>query len=550
MAEGMNLPSMFDTQYAMGRQMEEDAFSAGQLPLGGGMMYASSMKGDIQNQGLMSLAGLMGGKGDPRMEKQKIIERVMQEFGKQPETIEDYKIIARMFNGYGAYDFAEKAMEQVREIQKNATQTTYKTEKVGIMKNGQRYTQTWKVDNAGNYIKLLGEQLTSEPSSSTASIPSAKEDAYALFLKSDKYIDATDKAAAIQEWESGYARSLLKPTAEDTPPILLGKFTRLAKERILEQRPDIGAEELTMLSNEQGQVDLDNYNVLLEQREKAGTYSPLQLQDMINPATLAIDPFTNKKGLLYDPKLPNGRNYTEPESQVAAKEYKRLNSDEVFEQMSDEANFKDVNATLQADNLVADGAASELIDLQQMLDLLEGGATTNWGQEWKLGWAGLFDSLGFTQAELSSNEILRTKMKKMALDRLAFLKGAASDKDIEFVEAAGAQMNKSKKANTVILRVSQILAKETVDNNNHMNQWVQAHKDNNKGRSPSSTQYRNELIRFKNRPEKQSISEQIKVTMEEVLNITPDLAFNETIHEYASNTATITALKDKYSNKE
>ena len=566
MAEGMNLPSMFDTQYAMGRQMEEDAFSAGQLPLGGGMMYASSMKGDLENAQLMSLAGMMGGKGDPRMEKQKTIERVMQEFGKQPETIEDYKTIARMFNGYGEYGFAEKAMEQVREIQKNATQTTYKTEKVGIMKNGQRYTQTWKVDNAGNYIKLLGEQLTSEPSSSTASIPSAKEDAYALFLKSTDYINATDKAAAIQDWESGYARDLLKPTAEDTPPVLLGKFTRLAKESMLEQNPDIDPVELTMLSDEKGQEDYDDYLVRLEQREKAGTYSPLQLQGMINPATLAIDPFTEKKGLLYDPKLPNGRNYTEPESLVAAQEYKRINSDEVFQQMSDEANFKDVNATLQADNLIADGAASELIDLQQMLDLLEGGATTNWGQDWKLGWAGLFDSLGFTQGELSDNEILRTKMKTMALARLGFLKGAASDKDIEFVEAAGAQMNKSKDANTVILRVSQILANQTVDNNNHMNQWVQAHKDNNKGRSPSSTQYRNELIRFKNRGLKMKngsiaplregetalvpISTQIKTTMEEVLNITPDLDFNQTIHEYTSNTVTINALKEKYSKKE
>ena len=76
MAEGMNLPSMFDTQYAMGRQMEDDAMAAGKLPLGGGMMYASSMKGDIRNQGLMSLAGLMGGKGDPRMEKQKIIKHL------------------------------------------------------------------------------------------------------------------------------------------------------------------------------------------------------------------------------------------------------------------------------------------------------------------------------------------------------------------------------------------------------------------------------------------------------------------------------------------
>ena len=161
MAEGMNLPSMFDTQYAMGRQMEEDAYKAGQLPLGGGMMYASSMKGDLENAQLMSLAGMMGGKGDPRMEKQKIIERVMQEFGKQPETIEDYIAVANLFNGYGEHGFAEQAMDQARELQKD-TKKTYTTETIGVMKDGKRYTQTWQFVN-GQKTTKLGEYLTSEP---------------------------------------------------------------------------------------------------------------------------------------------------------------------------------------------------------------------------------------------------------------------------------------------------------------------------------------------------------------------------------------------------
>ena len=478
---GMNLPSMFDTQNTMDRQMEDDAMAAGRLPLGGGMMYASSMKGDLENQQLMSLAGALGGAGNPMMDKQKAIESVMQEFGRQPETIEDYKTVAQMFNSIGQYSFAEKAMEQVKEIQKNATQTTFKTEKVGIMKNGERYTQTWKVDNAGNYVKLLGEQRTSEPSTSTQTAPKPKDDAYRSWLVANPNPTAQD----IQDWESGYARSLLKaPNESETETnVILGRFIREQKLKIKTEQPQISDSDLDMLAAEEAQIQLDNYNVRLEQRQNAGTYSPLQLQDMINPNTLAINPETELAGTLYNANLPNGRKYTSAESQVAAKQYKRLNSDEVYVQMKDEENFKDVNKIMTANNLVADGARSELNDLGTMVELLENGAKTGFAQEFKDEFASLLESVGIENPRLASNQVLRTKMKSLALARLAFLKGAASDKDIDFVEAAGAQMNKSEEANMVVLKIAQILANETVDNNNYMNQWVQTFKDKNKGRT-------------------------------------------------------------------
>ena len=116
MAEGLGIPSMFDTRMAMGRQMEDDAMAAGRLPLGGGMMYASSMKGDLENQQLMGLAGALGGAGNPMMDKQKAIESVMQKFGRQPETAEDYRKIASMFNEIGQYDFAEKSIAMMTAI--------------------------------------------------------------------------------------------------------------------------------------------------------------------------------------------------------------------------------------------------------------------------------------------------------------------------------------------------------------------------------------------------------------------------------------------------
>ena len=530
---GMGLPSMFDTKYAMDRELESDAQLAGRLPLGGGMLYASSMKGDLENRNLMNLSSMLGGTGDPRLEKQKAVDSVMKEFGRQPESIQDYKTIAKMFNSIGQYDFAEKAMDEVAEIQKNATQTTFKTEKVGIMKDGKRYTQTWKVDNAGNYVKLLGEQLTSEPSSTTTSAPKPKDDAYKIWLAGNPNATAQD----IQDWESGYARSLLKtPSQGEGDPVLLGKYIREQKQKIKLEQPEIADADLEMLAAEEGQLQFDTYNALLAQKENAGTYSPLQLQDMINPDTLAINPETQNAGTLYNASVPNGRNYTSAEAQVASKEYKRLNSDEVYEQMRDEENFKDVNKIMTANNLIADGAADELYDLGVMVNLLENGAKTGFAQEWKDEFASALESVGIVNPKLASK-------------RLAFLKGAASDKDIDFVEAAGAQMNKSEEANLVILKIAQILANETVDNNTHMNQWVQNFKDNNKDRSPNSAQHRAELARYKNRAEKISITDQIGSTMQDVLNLEPDLSFNAEQKEYANNAALISAMKEKYPNK-
>ena len=101
----------------------------------------------------------------------------------------------------------------------------------------------------------------------------------------------------------------------------------------------------------------------------------------------------------------------------------------------------------------------------------------------------------------------------------------------------------------LILKIAQILANETVDNNTHMNQWVQNFKDNNKDRSPNSAQHRAELARYKNRAEKISIADQINTTMQDVLNLEPDLSFNAEQKEYANNAALISAMKEKYPNK-
>jgi len=192
-----NIPSMFDTKAAINRQMVTDAHAAGTAGYGGryGMYYGASLAGDRYRQGLMGVAGMLGGEPDPRIGKQQALDEIMQRFP-NPETPEDFIEIANGLQGIGLYTEANKAMDMANEIRSSmperktikgadgynyyvdtgervlpgvtkTDETTYKTEKVGIMKDGKRYTQTWQVDNNGNMIKMLGEQLTSEPTVDT-----------------------------------------------------------------------------------------------------------------------------------------------------------------------------------------------------------------------------------------------------------------------------------------------------------------------------------------------------------------------------------------------
>ena len=109
------MANMYDTQAAMDRQIVDDAYKAGQLPLGGGMMFASSGMGDLYNQGLMGLAGMMGGEPDPRIGKQQALDEIMQRFP-NPETPEDFIEIANGLQGIGLYTEANTAMDMATSI--------------------------------------------------------------------------------------------------------------------------------------------------------------------------------------------------------------------------------------------------------------------------------------------------------------------------------------------------------------------------------------------------------------------------------------------------
>ena len=120
MAVSVELPGMFDVQAAQERQMIDDAQLAGQLPLGGGMMFASSGMGDIYNQGLMGLAEMMGGAPDPATAKQQKIAEIMERFP-NPETANDFMKVYHALNDAGIYDFAGQIFNMASELSNQKT---------------------------------------------------------------------------------------------------------------------------------------------------------------------------------------------------------------------------------------------------------------------------------------------------------------------------------------------------------------------------------------------------------------------------------------------
>ena len=191
MAE-LNFPSMFDTRQAISRQMQDDAMLAGSNltdSLGGGMMYASSLMGDLNNQGLMGIAGMFGG-GDPRMQQQQALDEIMARFP-DPQTPEDFVEIANALQGMGLHNYAEKARGMANEIRtsmperktiKGADGFNYyvdtgervlpgvqTSEKYTIKeiktqdKDGNPITETWQVNSKGELVNHITSAPTHKP---------------------------------------------------------------------------------------------------------------------------------------------------------------------------------------------------------------------------------------------------------------------------------------------------------------------------------------------------------------------------------------------------
>ena len=120
MAVSVELPGMFDLQAAREQQSHKTGYEAAQIPLGRVPIYASSVGGDIYNEGLMGLAGMLGGAPDPAVAKQQKVAEIMERFP-DPQTPDEFMEVYHALNAAGIYDFAAQIFNMASELRTQET---------------------------------------------------------------------------------------------------------------------------------------------------------------------------------------------------------------------------------------------------------------------------------------------------------------------------------------------------------------------------------------------------------------------------------------------
>ena len=131
----------------------------------GGMMLANARDiGRSQGDVYANLGRMLTGEEeavDPRLVRMQKLQEIMEQVP-EPDTYDEYIKLAGLMNKAELYGEATEAMKMANEIKSSMPTPAYTTGKIGIMKDGRRYTQTWQFVD-GKKTTLLGEQLTDAP---------------------------------------------------------------------------------------------------------------------------------------------------------------------------------------------------------------------------------------------------------------------------------------------------------------------------------------------------------------------------------------------------
>lgn len=156
---------------------------------------------------------------------------------------------------------------------------------------------------------------------------------------------------------------------------------------------------------------------------------------------------------------------------------------------------KSINAdlvNLEKEKKIAD---EQIQNLTFMKQLFEAGATTGYGEEYILSAKKAANRLFGANFETASAEALSVAFKNEALNQVQKLSGAASDKDIEFVEASRARLGLSPQANKLLIEYNLFLADKQSDMDDYMTDWVANNPE------ASYAQYKQEKNKWRNKPE-------------------------------------------------
>ena len=146
---------------------------------------------------------------------------------------------------------------------------------------------------------------------------------------------------------------------------------------------------------------------------------------------------------------------------------------------------------------------TDLIRTEEMLRAYEEGAKSGWGQTWiNTGNKIAQEFFGLPQEEGTvQTDRLEQLFKDYTLDRMAKLKGTPSDKDLDLVERAGATMDRSRAANTMIIEFDRFLLNEQKNQHDYMSNWLTNYIAT-ENEYPAGYQWDAQINQFRNRNDK------------------------------------------------
>ena len=482
----LNFPSMFDTRQAISRQMQDDAHKAGVAGGGSkryGMYYGASLGGDRYGQGLMGLAGMMGGEPDPRIGKQQALDEIMQRFP-NPETPEDFIEIANGLQGIGLYTEANTAMDMANE-----TRTSMPGPDEIIIKeikttdtDGTPVTKTVRFNKTkGVIVEVLSVAPTWEPAE-----PTEETFTYKSFPSTNAQGQRVDEMWKINS--SGERVELMSTQLKDKPvtekeltldeqiyEANLAPYVASAKANIQSATSTTGIlseEDMNAQAREQAMRDYSKVQNLAKNQTDGTTF------------TKNVDFFLAQKGT-------DGKNLytlTQAIAQATSLDHKTVSEED---QIAQNAAVLEEEKSMTALELTANDNVRLNSQMLSLLDSIETGAWEDVkfrAARW----------LGFDD-DLPSREMFFSLATAKVMEYTQMTKGAISDAEMQLFQSAAVSMGKTTEGNRMLLMFAQAGAEATKRVAQHMRTWKLEQKANNQ--KFNYTQFINERERYRNSDE-------------------------------------------------
>ena len=216
----------------------------------------------------------------------------------------------------------------------------------------------------------------------------------------------------------------------------------------------------------------------------------------------SINGDTTIGGDLYDPKFPDGRKFTRNEAETKFEENKRETSEQKIDVQTQLSNFEFANETVISASADSQQSYKDLESFNNILQAYDQGATTGKLQSSLLNVKGILRTLGYTGDinDIMSQEVLLAEFEELALGRMQFLSGSASDNDIKFVKGGGPSFDKSPEANMLLIQQAMEMSQEAQNKAAFVRSYVANYKTSGgKKGTPSSWELTSAIEAFKNR---------------------------------------------------